>query len=65
MRMDIKYKDGNAIFLHYEQFKVASAKDKYKLTVGGLLVLTLWHSTMEYTLQLKAETMINGLIIVQ
>ena len=35
MRMDIKYKDGNAIFLHYEQFKVASAKDKYKLTVGG------------------------------
>ena len=35
MRMDLKHKDGRSIFLHYEQFKVASAKDKYKLTVGG------------------------------
>ena len=35
MRMDIKLADGTKVFLHYEQFKVASAKDKYKLTVGG------------------------------
>ena len=33
--MDIKLADGTKVFLHYEQFKVASAKDKYKLTVGG------------------------------
>ena len=36
MRMDIKLDNGtNIIILQYEQFKVASAKDKYKLTVGG------------------------------
>ena len=35
MRMDIKLANGINIFLQYEQFKVASAKDKYKLTVGG------------------------------
>jgi len=35
MRIDIKLADGTKVFLHYEQFKVASAKDKYKLTVGG------------------------------
>ena len=35
MRMDIKLANGTKIFLQYEQFKVASAKDKYKLTVGG------------------------------
>ena len=35
MRMDIKLGDGTNVFLQYEQFKVASAKDKYKLTVGG------------------------------
>ena len=35
MRMDIKLANGANIFLQYEQFKVASAKDKYKLTVGG------------------------------
>ena len=34
MRMDIKLANGTNIFLQYEQFKVASAKDKYKLTVG-------------------------------
>ena len=33
--MDIKLANGTNIFLQYEQFKVASAKDKYKLTVGG------------------------------
>ena len=35
MRMDITLANGTNIFLQYEQFKVASAKDKYKLTVGG------------------------------
>ncbi|XP_065896393.1 ficolin-1-like [Dysidea avara] len=35
MRMDLTLTDGNKVILHYEQFKVASAKDKYKLTVGG------------------------------
>ena len=35
MRIDIKLADGTNIILQYEQFKVASAKDKYKLTVGG------------------------------
>ena len=35
MRMDIKLVNGTNIILQYEQFKVASAKDKYKLTVGG------------------------------
>ena len=35
MRMDIKLANGTNISLQYEQFKVASAKDKYKLTVGG------------------------------
>ena len=40
MRMDIKLSNGTNIFLQYEQFKVASAKDKYKLTVGGFLGIT-------------------------
>ena len=31
MKMDIKLANGTNIFLQYEQFKVASAKDKYKL----------------------------------
>ena len=35
MRMDIKLAKDTDIFLQYEQFKVASAKDRYKLTVGG------------------------------
>ncbi|XP_065896391.1 fibrinogen C domain-containing protein 1-like [Dysidea avara] len=35
MRMDIKYRDGSRTTLHYEQFKVGSAKDKYNLTVSG------------------------------
>ena len=34
MRMDIKLDNGTNIILQYEQFKVASAKDKYRLTVG-------------------------------
>ena len=35
MRMDIKLANGTKIFLQYEQFKVASAKDLYKLSVKG------------------------------
>ena len=35
MRMDITLANGTKIVLQYEQFEVASAKDKYKLTVGG------------------------------
>ena len=35
MRMDIKLDDGTNVFFHYEQFIVASAEDKYNLTVGG------------------------------
>ena len=40
MRMDIKLANGTNIFLQYEQFKVASAKDKYKLTVGRFQGIT-------------------------
>ena len=35
MRMEVTLTNGTNIFLQYEQLKVASAKDKYKLTVGG------------------------------
>jgi len=35
MRMGIKLANGTNIILHYEQLKVASAKDKCKLTVRG------------------------------
>ena len=50
MRMDIKLADGKNIFRQYEQFKVASAKDKYKLTVGefqGTTLLIQWHITIK------------------
>ena len=53
MRMDIKLANGTNIFLQYEQFKVASAKDKYKLTVGGFQGTTTdpmaFHNTMYFT----------------
>ena len=53
MRMDIKLANGTNIFLQYEQFKVASAKDKYKLTVGGFQGTTTnsmsGHSGMYFT----------------
>ena len=53
MRMDIKLANGTNIFLQYEQFKVASAKDKYKLTVGGFQGTTTdpmdHHSRMTFT----------------
>ena len=40
MRMDIKLTNGTNIFLQYEQFKIASAKNKYKLTVEGFQGIT-------------------------
>ena len=40
MRMDITLTNGIDIFLQYEQFKVVSAKDMYKLTVGGFQGIT-------------------------
>jgi len=53
MRMDIKLADGANIFLQYEQFKVASAKEKYKLTVGGFQGTTTdpmaYHNGMNFT----------------
>ena len=53
MRMDIKLANGTNIFLQYEQFKVASAKDKYKLTVGGFQGTTTdpmaLHNGMNFT----------------
>ena len=53
MRTDIKLVDGTNIFLQYEQFKVASAKDKYKLTVGGFQGTTTdpmaYHNGMNFT----------------
>ena len=53
MRMDIKLVNGTNIFLQYEQFKVASAKDKYKLTVEGFQGTTTdpmtYHNGMYFT----------------
>ena len=53
MRMGIKLANGTNIFLQYEQFKVASAKDKYKLTVGGFQGTTTdpmaYHNEMNFT----------------
>ena len=53
MRMDIKLVNGTNIILQYEQFKVASAKDKYKLTVGGFQGTTTdpmaYHNGMFFT----------------
>ena len=48
-----KLANGTNIFLQYEQFKVASAKDKYKLTVGGFQGTTTdpmaYHNGMNFT----------------
>ena len=53
MRMDIKLANGTNIFLQYKQFKIASAKDKYKLTVGGFQGTTTdpmaYHNGMYFT----------------
>ena len=53
MRIDIKLINGTNIFLQYEQFKVASAKDRYKLTVGGFQGTTTdpmaYHNDMNFT----------------
>ena len=65
MRMDIKLANGTNIFLQYEQFKVASAKDMYKLTVGGFQGTTI--DPMAYhngSLPLKIVIMMHMVIIV-
>ena len=53
MRMDIKLANGTNIFLQYEQFKVASAKEKYKLTIGGFQGATTdpmaYHNQLNFT----------------
>ena len=53
MRMDIKLANGTNIFLQYKQFKIASAKEKYKLTVGGFQGTTTdpmaYHNGMNFT----------------
>ena len=53
MRMDIKLANGTKVFFHYEQFKVASAKDKYKLIVGGFQGTTTdpmaYHNGADFT----------------
>ena len=53
MRMDMKLANGTNIFLQYEQFKVASAKEKYKLTVRGFQGTTTdpmsFHNEMNFT----------------
>ena len=53
MRMDVKLVDGTKLFFQYEQFGVASAKDKYKVTVGGFQGTTtdpmVWHNEMNFT----------------
>ena len=67
MRMDIKLANGTNIILQYEQFKVASAKDKYKLTVGGFQGTTTdpmaYHNGM-YTKALKTMTMTIKMVTV-
>ena len=65
--MDLTLTNGNKVILHYEQFKVASAKDKYKLTVGGFQgpLLIQWHTATKCTSPLKTATVINGIEIVQ
>ena len=40
MRMDIQFTDGSEIFLQYNKFEVASAKDKYKLAIDGFHGIT-------------------------
>jgi len=53
MRMDVTLADGTKVFFQYEQFKIASAKDKYKLTFGGFQGTTtdpmVGHNQMNFT----------------
>ena len=35
MRVDFKKQDGSLSYIHYNQFKVGSASEKYKLMIGG------------------------------
>ena len=65
--MDIKLANGTNIFLQYEQFNVASAKDKYKLTVEEfqrtMHLPIQWHIVMKCTLLLMIVIMINGAVL--
>ncbi|XP_065889739.1 ficolin-2-like [Dysidea avara] len=53
MRMDHTLDDSTKVFLHYKQFKVASASEKYKLNVGGFQGITfdpmVLHNGMNFT----------------
>ncbi|XP_065896382.1 fibrinogen C domain-containing protein 1-like [Dysidea avara] len=54
MRMDIKLANGTEVVLHYDEFTVAPAIDKYKLTVGGFQGTTtnpmaVRHNEMSFT----------------
>ena len=53
MRFNIWLPNGTGIFLYYKQFKVASAKDNYQLTVGGFQGTTndpmAYHDKMHFT----------------
>ena len=40
MRMDIKLANGTKVYLQYAQFKVESASNKYRMTVGGFQGIT-------------------------
>ena len=64
MRMDIKLADGTNIILQYGQFKVASAKDKYKLTVGEFQGTTndpmAYHNGMNFTTKDNSNTQHGG-----
>ena len=40
MRMDIKLANGTKVYLQYTQFKVESASNKYRMTVGGFQGIT-------------------------
>ena len=66
MRMDIKLANDTNIFLQYEQFKVASATDKYKLTVGGFQGATsdpmAYHNGMYFTTKDSDNDLSNRIV---
>ncbi|XP_065896387.1 ficolin-1-like [Dysidea avara] len=53
MRIDIKLANGTKLFFNYEHFKIASARDKYKLTAEGFQGTTTnpmgWHNGNYFT----------------
>ncbi|XP_065896381.1 ficolin-2-like [Dysidea avara] len=65
MRMDVKLADSTKVFLHYKQFKIASAEDKYKITIGGFQGTTTdpmaGHNRMNFTtIDSDNDQRING-----